>query len=650
VSRSGSRRKSPPGVPGAVPVAPASVRSSRSMSPAAGTTVPPGLRARDIAIAIGLGCGSLTLFVAMVCPTIYVEDSAEFAAASALFGVPHPPGYPLYTLLSGLFVHVVRAGDMGYRSNLFSAACGSLTAVALWLLLRRLGISRLAALAAVFCFSFGSTFWSQCLAAEVHTFNCLLLALTLLATFEAAGRPTARRFALVGLAMGFLVGHRNLNLFFVLPFLVVLDLARRRARAAARLSIIAIVAAAATGIIYAYLPLAAWHDPPLYVGAPSSLERFYAVISARAYFRHLGSGTAATDAHRLVGFLMRLPSELGLATVAAPVGLWMWRRRQGRTLPAAISCLALACIGFSMFYNVIDIDAYLLPAHLALAVGAGFGFDAVPRIAQVALPVLALGALPLHFQFVNLRNTTAARGYGTDLLRSAPIDAVVIPFGDTSTHVLWYLQAVEHARRDVVVLSSNEITDWYIDDLRRRHPAVDWPPDGATGTRRAGDWLKAFVQMNLKRRPVCLTEPLTLGISDWTAKSHGLLYCFRPNQEVGAPQLAGSVAFWKDAATPAQAELAHADVHVRMVAFSYAMARFTLARELVEAGAADGARAQLIALIAVDPDDQERAIAVSMATIGRTPGRRFSLGARARAALSVRSEDRDRLIAALAWE
>jgi hypothetical protein len=630
-----------------------------------------------------LGCGSLAVFAAMSCPTIYVQDSAEFATAAAIFGVPHPPGYPLFTLLSGLFVHAVRVGDMGARSNLFSAVCGALTVVALWLFLLRLGISRLAALAAVLCFSFGPTFWSQCLAAEVHTFNCLLLVLTLLATLETARRPTAGHFALCGLAMGIAVGHRNLNLFYVLPLIVALEAARRRTRTRARLFVFTTLAAAATGIIYLYLPIAGWHDPPLYVGAPSTLGRLYSVVSAQAYLRHVGSGTAATDAHRVVMFLTALPAELGMAAAAAPVGFWLWRRRQGRVPLAVALYLLLACIGFSAFYNVIDVQAYFLPAHIALAVGAAVAFDAVPGLVRWALPVVALGGLPLHFGSVNLRYTTAARGYGVDLMRSAPTDAVVIPFADTSTHVLGFLQAVEGARPDVVVVSSNQITDWYVDDLRRRHPRVDWPADPDQG-----DWFMEFVRRNLGKRPVCLTEPLTLGISEWAVTSRGLLYCFGPQTEANtgaktgaktgvktgveagaepgaeagaaaraedarAEQLAVSIEFWRNAAPPSPRETAHADVHVRMLAFSYALARFTLARELVEAGAVDSARGQLREIIASAPDEQERAIAASMATIGRTiggtSGRRFSLGARAQAALAMSSEDRSGLITALTW-
>ncbi|HVV52624.1 MAG TPA: DUF2723 domain-containing protein, partial [Polyangia bacterium] len=194
----------------------------------------PGRRA-DRATAAWLGVGALALYLVTLCPTIFVEDSAEFSTAAAVLGVPHPPGYPLYTMLAGAFVRLVPLGDAGYRSNLFSAACGALAVVALWVLLRRLAIGRLAALAAAICFAVGQTFWSQGLAAEVHTLNALLLVGALLAVHAAAERPATGAFAATGLLVGLLVGHRNLNALLVLGFPLELELARRRAGAPPRL-------------------------------------------------------------------------------------------------------------------------------------------------------------------------------------------------------------------------------------------------------------------------------------------------------------------------------------------------------------------------------------------------------------------------------
>ena len=594
----------------------------------------------DVATATLVGCGSLILFVATLCPTIYVEDSPEFSTAAAVLGLPHPPGYPLHTLLSALFVHAVPFGDFGYRSNLFSAICGALALALLWVFLRRLHLGRSTALTATFCLALGTTFWSQCLAAEVHTLNCLLLVSALLLVFEAAKRPTPTSFALSGMALGLLVGHRNLNVVFAAPLVFLLEAARRRVQGRARLLVTLAGAAAMTGLIYLYLPLTARRDPPLDMGAPSTLQRFYTVVSAQPYFRHFATAPAAVNWNRLGRFLEHLPATLGIGALAAPVGFVVWRRRGDSWPPLCFASIAISCIGFSSLYNVIDVDSYFLPATLALAVLAAFGVEVVRGRLRLALPLVALASLPLHFASVDLHGVTIAHTYGRDLFQSAPKGAALISFGDTTTHVLWYEQAVEHLRPDVTVVSFDEIADWYVDQLARRHPDVVWPVADVEP-----QWLSDFVERNSEKRTICLTQPLDLGLPGWQVLPEGLLFCLRRSLDVS--ELATSVKFWEHAVVPSAAGLVHSDVHVQMIAFSYAASRFALARAFSVVGDFEEARTHLRAVVAADPDRFERAIAEAMQTIGRVRHSAFDFGRRASQALLVDPRNRDAIVSLL---
>ena len=42
----------------------------------------------------------LMLYGYTLCPGIGSGDSPEFITAGSTYGIPHPPGYPLYTFLS----------------------------------------------------------------------------------------------------------------------------------------------------------------------------------------------------------------------------------------------------------------------------------------------------------------------------------------------------------------------------------------------------------------------------------------------------------------------------------------------------------------------------------------------------------------------
>ncbi|MCB0188077.1 MAG: DUF2723 domain-containing protein, partial [Caldilineaceae bacterium] len=63
------------------------------------------------------------------------DDTLEFQLVGPTFGIAHPTGYPLYTLLSGFWSRVLFPfGNWAWRMNLFSAlAAGATVGVLCWL-------------------------------------------------------------------------------------------------------------------------------------------------------------------------------------------------------------------------------------------------------------------------------------------------------------------------------------------------------------------------------------------------------------------------------------------------------------------------------------------------------------------------------------
>src|SRR5581483_3604795 len=59
------------------------------------------------------------VYLATLNPALFRNDSPETITACFTLGVPHPPSYPLYTLLGHLFgLHLV--GNPAFTINLFS--------------------------------------------------------------------------------------------------------------------------------------------------------------------------------------------------------------------------------------------------------------------------------------------------------------------------------------------------------------------------------------------------------------------------------------------------------------------------------------------------------------------------------------------------
>src|ERR1017187_3435344 len=67
---------------------------------------------------------SLVAFAAYcytLAPSVTLEDSGGFLTAAHNLGVPHPPGYPVWTMLSWVWQWSIPFGSIAWRVNLLSA-------------------------------------------------------------------------------------------------------------------------------------------------------------------------------------------------------------------------------------------------------------------------------------------------------------------------------------------------------------------------------------------------------------------------------------------------------------------------------------------------------------------------------------------------
>jgi len=143
---------------------------------------------------------SLIVYTLTLQPTVGLEDSGELITASDYLGVPHPPGYPIWTLLTWAFQWVFHKVTFhGYPNpawavNFFSAFTGALACGILAMLVSRSGMDFLrnlkketavlgekteslfccvAGVAAGLLLAFSQGMWSQSVIAEVYAPNIL---------------------------------------------------------------------------------------------------------------------------------------------------------------------------------------------------------------------------------------------------------------------------------------------------------------------------------------------------------------------------------------------------------------------------------------------------------------------------------------------
>jgi Flp pilus assembly protein TadD/phage shock protein PspC (stress-responsive transcriptional regulator) len=141
-----------------------------------------------------------TLFVFVgyyltLAPNLTLEDSGELATGSFYAGVPHPPGYPVWTIYTWLFTVLVPVSNVAWRVALSSAVAGAFACGVIALLTSRgssmilegidalKGIERkwedalcvVSGYVAGMLLGFNGFMWSQAVIVEVYTLSVLSL-------------------------------------------------------------------------------------------------------------------------------------------------------------------------------------------------------------------------------------------------------------------------------------------------------------------------------------------------------------------------------------------------------------------------------------------------------------------------------------------
>src|SRR5437879_5061831 len=94
--------------------------------PPAKPVTPPLLRKIDW---LTFAVTTLVVFIGYyltLAPDLTLEDSGELAVGSFYAGVPHPPGYPVWTIFTWLFTVLVPVSNVVWRVALASAVSGAL--------------------------------------------------------------------------------------------------------------------------------------------------------------------------------------------------------------------------------------------------------------------------------------------------------------------------------------------------------------------------------------------------------------------------------------------------------------------------------------------------------------------------------------------
>ncbi len=433
-------------------------------------------------------------------------DCGEFIATSWQLGVGHPPGAPLYQLVT----HVAMLLSFGNTmlvaplSNAVSAVCGGLTVGLLYLTIVELVSPftfhlspRFGAAVAALCYLFCDTAWFSAVESEVYAMAMLFCALDVWVALRWRRTRNGRLLPLLALLLGLGVCVHLMTLL-VVPTLALVVLSGCKVwPLAKRLPVYA--AFFLLGLTpYAIVPLRAAANPPINEGNPSTVEGFRKYVGREQYakaplypriWRERDSAYTAywSGGHEgllgnaiyygsyqlgymygrylMYNFIGRENLKTGRVVLfVLPMLLALWgllchRRRERRGYWTVMLLFLFGGVVLNFYLNHPCYEprerdyAYVLSFYaVALWIGIGAA-DLAERLKgwRWLLLLAPLSMAAGNWSDHDRSRCHAVHDIALNHLQSCDTDAILITLGDNDTFPLWYLQQVEGRRTDVSV-------------------------------------------------------------------------------------------------------------------------------------------------------------------------------------------------------
>ncbi len=191
---------------------------------------------------VNLGLGifvylfTFIVYLMTVQRTVSFWDCGEFVACSAILGIPHPPGAPLWILIGRIFSILPTASDIGFRINIISVLTSSGAAMFGYFVIVKFvrdwfgetitDVQRLGMYAAglfgslIMAFAFSN--WNSAIEAEVYGAAMLLMMIIIWATLcwaERRDQPGANKWLILIAYLSVLSIGIHMTTYLIMPFI-----------------------------------------------------------------------------------------------------------------------------------------------------------------------------------------------------------------------------------------------------------------------------------------------------------------------------------------------------------------------------------------------------------------------------------------------
>lgn len=328
-------------------------------------------------------------------PYVGGGNTGEFQTFGYLGGVAHAPTYPLLT--GTIFVVAPRLAflEPAHAANVVNGTYAALATVLLFILVRDITSSLVAAVTAAVVFATGFLIWELAIQAEAFSLQTALMLGMAVALRAFQRRPTPARFSGVAFATGLSLTNHGLSVF-MLPLTLAYVLIRRPLPVPRPSEAAMSAGAFVLGLTpWIYLVRGVWTEVVLDRPETRTLLDFNDIWD-RVISRTIAPGGVALAGHTVVGtpgvlearwhaFTMDALREYGWFWIAASVaGAFFVAKRDWRLMVWMLGVFVSSC-WFAVVYTAPDFDRYFSIPYAVLGFFGGVGVGLILTTIRASL-------------------------------------------------------------------------------------------------------------------------------------------------------------------------------------------------------------------------------------------------------------------------
>lgn len=509
--------------------------------------------------------GFFVLYLRTAAPDIVLMDGVEYTLAGHVLGIPHPPGYPLFTILNKLF-QLIPAGTLAYRSNVLCATTSCLGIVLLYLLFTLRWRSTPAAIVSAMSLGLSAGYWENAVKNEAYSLHLFFIIVLMSVLMGTASKTRAFLGTMFILGLS-LTNHQVMLLFCPAIAIVILADSGLR-RTCLRLLGPGLCLFIIGMSVYLVLILRSAQDPLMNRGEPRTLNGLMNVMGARftmATTNIAGNPSSSSSLHVKHYWYLTTHEWAWPLLFLVPLGLAALLMRDKLFLVLTFTgwIVQFVIITFTFYTSGEDIvfmvEPFYLPAHLFMIcwIGAGLAYihkrtgKLIYGITPVALLVSLLPLLT-HFRVNDQSANRVVKDWASNVMISAQDSAVLFVAVD-EYFPLSYLQLVEKQRPDLTpvhaVALALEPANWWRRIPESQQPravfpiGADTPASIANFRERVAEGLARYLAQP-SARPVLLAH-FDSGVipQGYAPMLNGITYMLQPDDR-GEPSPKSSEELW----------------------------------------------------------------------------------------------------------